>query len=136
MNRNTECLNDIPSANRHSKPIGFELPASNDYGGITSIKVSPKPTRQTTDIKFLLNKEVLTSQEAADYLGISKRTLYRYNSYRMIPSYVPFGKNCYYKRSELDKCILRNKRKVAFKPKQLSFSLFNYTLGTYVAKVE
>ena len=136
MIRNTECTNNIPTipnAKRQSKPMGYQIPSiTTNYSD--SIR-SHDPASQQSNSSFLVNKDILTSQEAADYLGISKRTLYKYNSNRQIPSYVPFGKKCYYKGSELDECVLRNKRKAAFRPKKLSFSLLNFNVETHVKKV-
>ena len=47
-------------------------------------------------------KEVLTSKEAAEYLGISISQIYRLTSRGIIPHYKPTGKICYFKRDELD----------------------------------
>lgn len=49
-----------------------------------------------------VNKEVLTSDEAARYLGVSKSTLYKWTMNRTIPHFKPAGKICYFNRSELE----------------------------------
>ena len=48
-----------------------------------------------------MGKEVLTSDEAAAYLGMSKATLYKMTMTRQIPHYKPTGKRCYFNRAEL-----------------------------------
>ena len=47
-------------------------------------------------------KEVLTSDEAASYMGISKSYLYKLTMTRQIPHYKPMGKMCYFNRVELE----------------------------------
>lgn len=51
------------------------------------------------------SKEVLTSDEAARYMGISKSTLYKLTMNKKIPHYKPFGKMCYFKRLELEQWL-------------------------------
>ena len=48
-------------------------------------------------------KEVLTSDEAAKYLGVSKSCLYKWTCSRLIPHYKsPTGKVCYFNRQEME----------------------------------
>ncbi len=48
-------------------------------------------------------KEVLTTDEAAMYLGVSKATLYRMTMERQIPHYKsPTGRLCYFNRKEIE----------------------------------
>ena len=54
-------------------------------------------------------KEVLTSDEAAKYLGISKSYLYKLTMQRAIPHYKPMGKMCYFNRLELEKWLQSNR---------------------------
>jgi len=54
-------------------------------------------------------KEVLTSAEAARYLGISKSYLYKLTMTRAIPHYKPLGKLCYFNREELEKWLQANR---------------------------
>lgn len=56
-------------------------------------------------------KAVLTSDEAARYLGISKSCLYKWTMERVIPHYKPMGKLCYFNRKELEEWLLTNKVK-------------------------
>ena len=48
-------------------------------------------------------KEVLTSDEAARYLGVSKSCLYKLTMSRTIPHFKsPTGKMCYFNRKEIE----------------------------------
>lgn len=48
-------------------------------------------------------KEVLTSEETARYLGVSKSCLYKWTCSRLIPFYKsPTGKLCYFNRQEVE----------------------------------
>lgn len=51
-------------------------------------------------------KEILTIEEAAEFLSVSKSYLYKQMSAQAIPHYKPTGKRCYFKRSELEAWIL------------------------------
>ena len=54
-------------------------------------------------------KEVLTSDEAARYLGISKSYLYKLTMGQKIPHYKPMGKMCYFNRLELEGWLQNNR---------------------------
>lgn len=54
-------------------------------------------------------KEVLTSDEAARYLGISKSYLYKLTMRQQVPHYKPMGKMCYFNRLELEKWLQSNR---------------------------
>ena len=54
-------------------------------------------------------KMMLTADEAASYLGISKSYLYKLTMRRSIPFYKPEGKLVYFKRQELDSWLQRNR---------------------------
>lgn len=51
-------------------------------------------------------KEILTIEEDAEFLSVSKSYLYKQTSAQAIPHYNPTGKRCYFKRSELEEWIL------------------------------
>ena len=55
------------------------------------------------------SKEVLNLQEACQYLELSQSHLYKLTSAGTIPHYKPNGKKLYFKRSELDAWLLRNR---------------------------
>lgn len=67
------------------------------------------------DKSYLLQKEVLSFEEARFYLdsikGISSSYLYKLTSSRQIPHYCPTGKLIYFRRSELDAWVFKNRRK-------------------------
>ena len=54
-------------------------------------------------------KEVLTSDEAARYLGVSKSCLYKWTMSRQIPHYKPNGKMCYFNRKEVESWMQNNR---------------------------
>ena len=54
-------------------------------------------------------KEVLTSDEAAKYMGISKSYLYKLTMLRKIPHFKPMGKMCYFNRVELENWLQNNR---------------------------
>lgn len=74
------------------------------------IETDDQPTSNGR-LSLILQKEILTFEEACIYLGRSKSFLYKLTSMRLIPHYVPNGKVIYFKRLELDEWILRNRRK-------------------------
>lgn len=57
----------------------------------------------------LAQKEVLTSEEAARYMGISISTLHKLTAGRNIPHFKPTGKLCYFNRMELEKWLQQNR---------------------------
>jgi len=54
-------------------------------------------------------KEVLTTDEAARYLGVSKSYLYKLTMQQKIPHYKPLGKMCYFNRGELEQWLQTNR---------------------------
>ena len=56
-------------------------------------------------------KEVLTLEEAAVFMGISRSTLYKMTHNNVIPFYRPNGKLIYFEKSELLAWMLRFYRK-------------------------
>ena len=54
-------------------------------------------------------KEVLTSDEAARYMGVSKSYLYKLTMTKQIPHYKPLGKMCYFNRLELEQWLQSNR---------------------------
>ena len=60
--------------------------------------------------KMSLNtKEVLTSDEAASYMGVSKSYLYKLTMEKKIPHYKPMGKMVYFNRQELEHWLQANR---------------------------
>lgn len=58
----------------------------------------------------ILQKEILTLEEACMYLGVSASFIYKLTSTRKIPYYVPNGKLISFKRAEVDEWVLHNIR--------------------------
>ncbi len=61
------------------------------------------------DNTLFCTKEVITSDEAAKYMGISKSYLYKLTMRRQIPHYKPLGKMCYFNRVELEQWLQNNR---------------------------
>jgi excisionase family DNA binding protein len=59
--------------------------------------------------QYILSKEILSLEEAAEYLQLSKSCLYKMTSSKEIPYYVPGGKKIYFKRNELDNWVFKSK---------------------------
>jgi len=57
----------------------------------------------------IFNKEVLTSSEAAKYMGVSMSYLYKLTADKKIPHYKPGGKMCYINRVELKQWLQSNR---------------------------
>jgi len=57
----------------------------------------------------LLKKDVLNFNEACQYLGLSQSHMYKLTSSKSIPHFCPQGKRLYFKRTELDDWLLRNR---------------------------
>ena len=57
----------------------------------------------------IANKKVLTTQEAALYLGWSMSYLYKKTALKEVPHYCPMGKTLYFDRLELEAWMKRNR---------------------------
>lgn len=66
--------------------------------------------QQQTATSATATKEILSIDEAAEYTGFAKQTLYTFTSQRTIPHFKR-GKNILFKRSELESWMLQNRRK-------------------------
>lgn len=64
---------------------------------------------QMADSVAFTTKGVLTSQEAARYMGISLSYLYKLTMRQQIPHYKPSGKMCYFNRRELEQWLQTNR---------------------------
>ncbi len=56
----------------------------------------------------ICHKEVLTLDEAAQYTGMKKSYLYKLTASKAIPHYKPNGKNCFFRRTELEDWLTTN----------------------------
>lgn len=59
--------------------------------------------------QYALSKEILTLEEATDFLSLSKSAIYKLTSKKEIPYYNPGGKKIFFKRTELENWILSSK---------------------------
>ncbi len=87
-----------------------------DRGGLVHTSGKPQPqykrvmTEELKEVADLITantifctKEVLTSDEAARYLGVSKSCLYKWTMGRQIPHFKsPTGKMCFFNRKEIE----------------------------------
>ena len=73
----------------------------------------PEDLKQVADLItaniISTTKEVLTSDEAAKYMGVSKSYLYKLTMQQKIPHYKPMGKMCYFNRLELEGWLQANR---------------------------
>jgi excisionase family DNA binding protein len=53
--------------------------------------------------------KILTLDEAARYLNVSKSAMYKKTHLREIPFYKPNGKRCYFMEQDLDAWVLRSR---------------------------
>lgn len=58
---------------------------------------------------IFITKKVLTTEEAARYLGVSISYLYKLTMLKKIPHSKPLGKKCYFDREELEQWLLANR---------------------------
>lgn len=57
---------------------------------------------------LLAQKEVLTLEEVAQYTGLKKSYLYKLTATKAIPHYKPAGKNCFFKRTDIENWMMSN----------------------------
>jgi excisionase family DNA binding protein len=55
------------------------------------------------------NEEIFSLNEAAKFLKASKSFLYKMTSQKLIPHYIPGGKKIYFKKSDLEDWLLKNR---------------------------
>lgn len=68
-----------------------------------------KITDSVIDKTLFCTKEVLTAEETARYMGISKSYLYKLTMRGEIPHYKPMGKMCYFNRAEVEAWLQQNR---------------------------
>lgn len=61
------------------------------------------------DKTIFCTKKVLTSDEVAKYMGISRSYLYKLTMRKEIPHYKPMGKVVYFERQEIEEWLLQNR---------------------------
>ncbi|CAM4319441.1 helix-turn-helix domain-containing protein [Flavobacterium terrigena] len=78
--------------------------------------------------QYALSKEILTLEEGADFLNLSKSALYKMTSKKEIPFYNPGGKKIYFKKSELESWVLNSKVYSSFEIEE--------NLDTYLSRTQ
>ena len=56
-----------------------------------------------------MEKKILTIENVAEMLGVSKSYVYKLTSKRILPHYKPMGKVVYFKREDIEDWIFRNR---------------------------
>ena len=74
----------------------------------------------------LQNKQVLNLEDACKYLDISRSHLYKLTSTKQIPHYCPQGKRLYFKKSELENWLLRNRSNTS---NEMDETAINYVIS-------
>lgn len=74
--------------------------------------------KQLITEQTLLKKEVLTLGEAAAYMQVSVSHIYKLHCNGELSSYCPTGKKLYFKRSDLDQFLLRNRQGSSYEIEQ------------------
>jgi excisionase family DNA binding protein len=78
--------------------------------------------------QYVLSKEILTLDEGAEYLNLSKSALYKITSKKEIPFYNPGGKKIYFKKSELENWVLSSKSN--------SIAELDNEVGSYLSRTQ
>lgn len=76
--------------------------------------------------QYALSKEILTLDEGAEYLNLSKSALYKMTSKKEISFYNPGGKKIYFKKSELENWVLNSKSN--------SIAELDIEIGSYLSR--
>jgi excisionase family DNA binding protein len=79
----------------------------------------------STRITENLNKEIFNFNEACTFLDYSKSYLYKLTHLRQIPHYKPNNKKLYFKRSDLEEWLLRNRVKTDVELQQQAEEILN-----------
>ena len=76
------------------------------------VEIIIKKLNAIHDLLLERNKPFLDMNEASQYLGISKATLYTYTSKNIIPYHKLRGRKIYFFLDDLDNFILNNKNRI------------------------
>lgn len=68
-----------------------------------------KEIKELLKKQIVQQKEFLTVLEAADFLGLSKHQIHKITSRKEISFYKPGGKIIYFKKSDLEEWVFKNK---------------------------
>ncbi len=68
----------------------------------------------------IVRKEILSFNEAGNYLELSHSALYKLTSKKEIPHFCPNGKKLYFRRDELDAWLQRNRQQTVSEIEELA----------------
>ena len=106
-------LDDMQSCEELARILGGARITEAVRTNAREMKAMAEELKQVADLitanTIFCTKEVLTSDEAARYLGISKSYLYKLTMKQAIPHYKPMGKMCYFNRVELESWLQSNR---------------------------
>ena len=83
--------------------------------------------KSALDKVFTATKDTLDFEETVAYINQSRSYLYKLTSQGLIPHYKPNGKKIYFKRTELDEWVLRNK---VFSADEMEQKAVNHLVGS------
>ena len=85
----------------------------------------------TADNNFLnSNKEILNFNDACKYLDLSKSYMYKLTHLRKIPHFKPNFKKLYFKKTDLESYLLRNRVQTDIELQQQAEEKLNQLRGT------
>ena len=58
----------------------------------------------------ILQKEMLTIEEASTFLDLTKSYVYKLAHLKVVPTYCPNGKRIYFRRAELEQWLQKNRK--------------------------
>ena len=85
-------------------------------------------TNQKTDNQVMIAKPFLSLEEASEYLGLSKATLYSYSHNRVLTYYKLRGRKLYFKKEDLKNFIL-NDNNLVKSSKQIESEALNHIIS-------
>lgn len=83
----------------------------------------------------MYQKDMLTIDEAARYLGIAKRTLYNMMCDRAIVYYKPTVKLTFFRRADLDAWMMQNRSASAEELNDMAYRLMNQTSESRIRRI-
>ena len=83
---------------------------------------------QSEEVRFLFERRMLTTKEAAFYLGLSVITVRRKAGNGVLPSYRPNEGKLYFEISDLDEYLLSKRRSSIEKAREVA-SMLNFKIS-------
>ena len=83
------------------------------------------PKKFVNETFGFIEKEFLTSKEAAQYLGISMQSIYKLTHQKVFPTYKPGNKKIYIRRADIEEWIEKSIRKSSSQINKESIKKFN-----------